>query len=112
MTTKILEIRDRMTLLYFLCVSLEPEDEWTRRILSHSGYGFQPEIQRRYIVVCSLRGGVNGRAHDDPYEWGDRTYKTAHLYIATNWDTLKTGDVVDVEKIIESQSNQDGEVAA
>jgi hypothetical protein len=33
-------------------------------------------------------------------DWNDRTYRTAHKYIAENFDTLTSGDVLDIEFIL------------
>lgn len=41
-----------------------------------------------------------GRAHYDPYDWGDRTWQVAHDYIARHWDELVDGAVVDVEYVL------------
>ena len=36
----------------------------------------------------------------DPFDWTNRTMKTAHQYIEANWAKLKDGDVVDVQFIL------------
>lgn len=50
-----------------------------------------------YIVFMNLN---NFKAHYDAFTWGDRTMRTAHAYIIAKWDELKSGDVVDVEFIL------------
>ncbi len=42
----------------------------------------------------------------DPYEWPEihpgsyRTMQVSHDYVEKNWDTIKSGDVIDVEFIL------------
>ena len=38
--------------------------------------------------------------HSDPYDWCDRTMKTAHVFIEQNFTKLNDGDVVDVRVIL------------
>lgn len=95
METKLLEIRDEATLIFALCVNMNPVNEFQRKALRRYGY---PCDGRPNILITHASGGQ--RADNDPYSWGGRTYPVAHKYIIENWDLLKDGDVVDVSFIL------------
>lgn len=95
MKTKILEIRDRGTMIAALCIDMNPENEIERAYLRRYGY---PCDGRPNIMVTHATGGKV--ANNDPYDWRCRTWGTAHLYIIEHWAGLKDGDVVDVEFIL------------
>lgn len=40
------------------------------------------------------------RCSYDSNHWGDRTLSTAHRHLEESWNTIKDGDVVDVEYIL------------
>lgn len=106
MLIKVLEIRDRATCFSAMAIKMVPEAyhatslvdgvDWIQIQTAHlerNGYGFDYPC----VMMCNLRGG---KALYDHYEWGDRTCYVAHKYIEKNFDTLKEGDVVDVEYIL------------
>ena len=69
-------------------------------LLSRAGFGFE------YPLVLFGRlesGGIGGGCQHDPYSWPvpPRTVAEAHRYIAAHWDELKSGDVIDVEFILD-----------
>lgn len=99
MIIKILEIRDRGTLTVGLAIRTQPDDEQSRRLLARAGYGVRPEEQTNYVLLAQINGG-GGRIHCDPYDWGDRTWSTAHRWIREHFDELRNGSVVDVERIL------------
>lgn len=96
-----LEIRDEGTFLPALAVDMNPDGElWAvgeaqRYLLRRCGYACDG---RPNIVLTRLDG--NGKATNDPYEWGGRTWSVAHLYIIEHWDELHDGAVVDVSFIL------------
>lgn len=91
MIIKMLELRDRMTLVPILAIKIDGNDGPLAR---HAGYG----RDRPCILVAPLRGG---RLCFDPYEYGvDRTFKVAHFWLIDNFDDVNDGDVVDVEFIL------------
>ncbi len=111
MQAKALEIRDRMTFVAALAVSMVPLDRTTassdnsarsehreaqRYLLRRCGY---PVDGTPMILLTRLDGDAR-QATTDPYAWDDRTFKTAHRYITEHWPELKDGDVVDVEFIL------------
>jgi len=101
MKAKALEIRDTGTFIAALAVDMNPDGElWAvgeaqRYLLRRCGYACDG---RPNIVLTRLDG--NGKATNDPYEWGGRTWPVAHNHIIENWDSLNDGDVVDVEFIL------------
>lgn len=90
MEVKVLEVRDRMTFVPVFAFQTAGVNDKQWRLLRAVGYNLPK------IVMGRLGGG---KCHYDPYDWGDRTFKEAHLYIERNWMTLKDGDVIDVEFI-------------
>ena len=96
MITKLFEVRDSMTLVAALAIKIDHADERDGFLLRRSGY---PVDGGPWIVLTKISGGV-GQSTCDPYDWGDRTMRTAHAHIVARWDDLATGDVVDVEYIL------------
>ena len=87
--TKLFEIRDRNTFIPAIGIEMDCSHWLMRR----AGYG------ERCILFTRIGGG--GNAEYDPYNWvGSRTMKVAHHHIDQNWDTLKSGDLIDVEFIL------------
>lgn len=96
---KVIEIRDRMTFIPALAIKIVTNDTCPidakdeayglRRVGFTHGipYFFFSPLNREFIRHV-------------PWEWNDRTFSTAHQYVASNWDSIKSGDVVDVEYIL------------
>lgn len=105
MKAKVLEVRDRGTFIPVLCVDINPDvvsisgnavtDEAQRYLMRRVGYPCNGEP---VIMLTALNGGE--RADCDPHSWRGRTYPVAHDYIASHWDELNDGDVIDVECIL------------
>ncbi len=94
MIIKLLEIRDRGTFLPVFAINTEASNEGQRYLLRRCG--FSPDGCS--IIIARLNGEGNSSA--DAYHWNDRTMHAAHLYIDEHFDSLKDGDVVDVEFIL------------
>ena len=95
MKVKALEIRDEGTFIPALAVNMNPESEGQRYLLRRCGYACDG---RPNIILTRLDG--DGKATNDPYEWGGRTWPVAHKYIIEHWEDLHDGDVVDVSFIL------------
>ena len=95
MQVKALEIRDEGTFIPALAVDMNPTNDEQRYLLRRCGY---PCDDRPNVIVTRLDG--SGKATNDPYDWGGRTWPNAHHYIIKHWDELKDGDVVDVSFIL------------
>jgi hypothetical protein len=95
METKILEIRDRGTYLPVMATKMYSDNEIEWHYLRDQGYPMDGSL----IVVCKLTGC---KSHYDKYKWDStsRTMIIAHGFIEENYDSLKSGDVVDVEYIL------------
>ena len=92
--TKMFEVRDRFTYIPVAAVKLVTDDISEEYTLRRAGY-------RNYYPAVIVIRVDNVEAHNDAYDWtGPRTLKEAHAYIAKNFDTLTTGDVIDVEFIL------------
>lgn len=91
--TKLFEIRDRATFIPAIGISLNPEaeDEYLWRSAS---WVFDTLIGLARLQDLNLVTCV--------YDWGERsrTMFTAHRYIESHWEELKSGDIVDVEFIL------------
>ena len=93
MQTKLLEIRDRHTFIPVMATAFCGEDH---PLLRHAGY----DRGLPHVIVIKLAGGVE-EAHDSAFGWSNRrTMTTAHLHIEREWDTLKDGDVIDVQFLL------------
>jgi len=92
MKTKMLEIRDRMTMIPVLCIELGNAD-------TAAGYYLLVRAGIDYPTIL-LVSFTKDKAVVNPYEWGDRTYQTAHSFIELNWGTIQEGDVIDIEFIL------------
>jgi hypothetical protein len=92
---KFFELRDRGTFIPIVCVLMEASNAKDAFLLTRSGYStYGPPL----VLLSRCSGG--GRAHYDPYAWGDRTFTCAHEYITDRWDDLSSGCVVDVQFIL------------
>jgi hypothetical protein len=87
---KTFEIRDRMTVTGVLAFTTEPETEADHFLLSRHGY-------KNQIFVTDLETGITTW---DVHKWTDRSLKTAHDYIYTNFYSMESGAVIDVEHIL------------
>ena len=98
MQIKALEIRDARTFIAALAIDMNPsddDDDQVRYLLRRCGY---PCNGQPNIILTRMDG--NGKATNDPYAWGDRTFANAHHHIIENWERLSSGDVVCVETIL------------
>lgn len=122
MQVKLLEVRDRLTFIPVIAVAMlpGPERDWLdvsgaaseaarawqarRWLLRRAGYAEDerhPAIALAHLGASKTSDRVGGKTFCcDPYDWCDRTYQTAHIYIEDHWHDLKDGDVVDVEFIL------------
>jgi hypothetical protein len=97
METKLFEVRDSCTFIPVLCIKLKQKTEEERYLIRKAGYS----LDQVYILYTPLVGIQSKKCTYDQYEWDDRTHKTAHNYIIENWDKLQSGEVIDVQYILE-----------
>lgn len=95
METRILEVRDRMTFIAVLAIKTTPANDEQRYYLRRSGWSDSFDD-----VLLMRLDAQDGKVTADPFEQRGRTMHEAHQYIRREFDTLKDGDVVDVEFIL------------
>jgi hypothetical protein len=94
---KIFEVRDRAT---FIPVAAVKIPGWKNIKIPHSVQylvwwaGHVQDVVILYNLTDPHKMATNYRA------WQDRTYQTAHKYIFENFDTLESGQVLDIEFIL------------
>lgn len=110
--TKTFEIRDRATFIPVIVTKIQKDkrsedlvpfevllnNEAENYLLGRAGWAGGQSL----FYMTSL---VNQKTARWPHDWGgpqtNRTYYHAHDYIQDNWDSLESGDVVDVEFILD-----------
>jgi len=103
MQVKLFEVRDRATFIPcfgMLMVPSEGSHGEEGFLLRRAGFDFKHPL----VMFGRLEsGGIGGGCQHDPYSWPvpPRTVAEAHRYVAAHWDELKSGDVIDVEFILE-----------
>jgi hypothetical protein len=91
---KIFEIRDSGTFVPTIAIGIKVTgNDISNYLLGRAGYG-----KNRRLVL--LHPTTTNKANYDSFAWDDRTFSTAHEFIESHWDELKTGDVIDVEFIL------------
>lgn len=115
MQIKFVEIRDRMTCIPAVAIQMLGENDIQRHYLHNAGYPRDGSSIMLMVVY-------DGKATNDPYEWGalgkgDRTLPAAHNWIIDHFREIAEGDVIDVEyilgesktcKVAERLTNQSG----
>jgi hypothetical protein len=92
---KTFEVRDEGTFIPVMCVMGRAIDQNAADsfLIRRAGWGMDQEFV--YLIVLN-----DGRCQSDPFKWeSSNTLQAAHSHIRENWDSLKSGDVVDVEFI-------------
>lgn len=90
---KFLEVRDYATLVPVMAVIMHSNNQKEQAVIASAGFSRGSHL----VMMQSLLGKVSNY---DYVSWGDRTLQLAHKYIQENWDSLSSGDVVDVEYIL------------
>lgn len=101
MIIKLVEIRDRATFIPAIAIRLTFRNERERYLLRRAGYASEqivPDSAMEPYILLSKLDGV--RAEYDPYNWGNRTMATAHAHLIQAWDSIASGDVIDVQFIL------------
>ena len=98
MESKLFEVRDRGTFIVVVAVRMRPTAPSERYLLRHCGYALDAAAPRLVAVARAQADG--GEFHYDPFGWSNRTMRHAHEYIASHWETLTTGALIDVEYIL------------
>jgi hypothetical protein len=104
MEVKLFEVRDRMTFIAVVAVLMRPsetaiEGPAEHYLLRRSGYALD-ELAPRLVALGRADADGSTPFCYDPFAWRNRTLCHAHEYIATYWDVLVSGAVIDVEYIL------------
>lgn len=97
---KLLEIRDQMTFIPAMAVQIkiEPDNPISsaeRYLMRQVGYpASELEKQRGFVLLIRL---TDKRQEFRPVSWGSATMGSAHEHIIQAWNSLESGDVVDVQ---------------
>lgn len=93
MEIKVFEIRDKATFIPACAIKMASTNEKEDYLLRRAGFA-----SGDHVVLMRFH---DDEAHYDPYAWGNRrTLTNAHQYIAKYFDSLESGDVIDVEFIL------------
>jgi len=93
MQIKAFEIRDKATFIPVCAIKMSSDDEKESYLLRRAGF-----VSGDHVVLMRFH---DDESHYDPFRWDNRrTMTTAHRYIAENFDSLKSGDVIDVRFIL------------
>lgn len=88
MEIKLFEVRDSATFIPVIGITISGADGYLAR---RAGFG------SRCIYLIHM---TSNHCTYDPYDWGNRTMRVAHEHIEAEWDTLQSGDVIDVQYIL------------
>ena len=95
MELKLFELRDHGTFIPLLCIKPDsPGTPFEEKMAWRYGYK-----NSRAIIVTHMSVPDRG-CNNDWSAWGDRTFAVAHRHIEEHWDTLKTGDLIDVRVLL------------
>ncbi len=117
MQIKLFEVRDRSTFMPCMVIKLGFKGEAEAWLLRRAGYGpdyrIFDEAREGFFLFHPLE---TNRIEWDYCAWEGRTLPTVHGYVKSNWDTLQSGDILDVEFILgetsvkkETERGHDGE---
>ena len=113
MIIKMFEVRDEGTCIVVLAYRMKPANEAQQLLWERCGYGPGADGQAEYVWLQRIDGG-EGKGTSDVFQWGNsRTMHEAHKYIKKNFDSMKDGEVVDVQFINgETTVKKDAEIVA
>ena len=101
--TKVFEVRDRATHIGALATRMVSSHPAERYELRRNGYGEENPL----ILVVPL-SNVGQATYNEHRDDGTRTMMVAHKHIAACWNDLASGDVIDVEYLLEEKSEPSG----
>ncbi len=94
METKLFELRDKATFIPIIAIKMRSNESQEKWLLRRAGYGEDFDL----FLVTALNG--YSQARYDKFEWQNRTWTYAHDHIEKNWNSLNSGDVIDVEYLL------------
>lgn len=106
---KMFEVRDRITYIPTIAIKLDGEtNEAEEYMLHRAGFGrAATRADKNYVFFINAD---KNECQLDPFKWPNRTMREAHHYVGQNFDSLQSGDVIDVEFILgESTTKKESE---
>lgn len=104
MECKLFELRDKGTFIPMMAVRIEITSRSGSYLLRRAGWGAGDHAV--YFMDLEGRHGCQYNR----FEWRNpRTFGVSHDFIIRNWDDLRSGDVIDVEFILEE--TEEGKVS-
>lgn len=94
---KIVEIRDRATLIVALLLRMIPDGAREKFLFNESGYR---DCNYSSILFISLSSPSFSARHSDDWPSVGRTFHVAHKWIEEHFDEIKDNQVIDVEFIL------------
>ncbi len=91
MTTKTFEVRDRLTFIPVMATRVDTRDQGDDYLLRRAGMPFNEAVLLTNLNDYKTCYSYNGQ--------NNPTLKRAHQHIYEHWDTLESGQVIDVEFI-------------
>jgi hypothetical protein len=103
---KLFEVRDRGTLIPMLAMrvsALHSGKDWHEqdcdelkvvKLIARAGFGESGSIAMLHLGEPKYGWRFNA------YDWRDRTFHAAHLYVEQHWDELRSGDLIDVRVVL------------
>ena len=113
MDCKLFTVTDDGTEMGFLAIRLDSDitgSATTPEIALLRAWGYAPGHPPGYMLLAEIKGGNPIRASINEHEWprGGTEFQ-AYRKILANWDSLHSGDVVDVEQECEAFWAQEAE---
>ena len=102
MEVKFVHITDIGTAIPAIAIRLSPRNIREKDLLKRVGHNISDDKAFHSIILTRLN---EGRGEVDPFNWRDRTHSYAHLWICENFDSIVSGDTVDVIQIISERSS-------
>jgi len=93
---KIVEIRDRATLIAAFAIRMRPETEHELFLFKEIGYRSQA---KPCILLISMQAPNFSARYSGDWQNTGRTFPIAHEYIEKHFDEINNYDVIDVEFI-------------
>ncbi len=100
MDCKLFTVTDEGTEMGFLAIRLDPYGPVTpEEATLLRAWGYAPNYPPRYMLLADIKSGNPIGASINEHHWSrGSTGFQAFLKILANWDSLQSGDTVDVEQ--------------
>lgn len=101
MFTKLFEVRDNATTIFVMASKFSDVDKYDIIVARRLGHSLR-DLGKTIYLTCSTYS--KPETQYDPTQWSivkyGRTLHTVHEYIATHWNELNYGQIIDVAYIL------------